>query len=102
MTPQLKFVCWFTGLQKPTGSDEPVDIAELRKQSDRASSLGKWIFDKKLSVMNVTDTVAEGVPVRIYRNSIAQNQRVMVFIMAADLFFIICRRMTMFAAVCVL
>src|ERR1700685_1871290 len=60
MTPQLKFVCWFTGLQKPTGSDGPVDVLDLRKKSESASRLGTMIFDKKVNVMQTSDGSAAG------------------------------------------
>ncbi|MBK7148119.1 MAG: alpha/beta hydrolase [Bacteroidetes bacterium] len=79
MNWKIKLVLLFAKFRKPIDASNTVDIAALRKKSDTAAALGSFIYDKKISIASVHDINANGVPVRIYNNSTAKNQRVIVY-----------------------
>lgn len=66
-------------VRKPIDIASVTDIDALRKKSDRAARVGSFLFDRKLPIKQVTDTTANGVPVRIYNNSSKENQRVIIY-----------------------
>jgi acetyl esterase len=71
----LLFVNTFQG-------DRNIDLSEIdqqRAKSIRAAKLGRLLFDKKEYVKNIRDTAFNNIPVRIYKNSDAENQRVIVY-----------------------
>jgi acetyl esterase len=77
MNWKTKIVLLFAKLRKPI---EPgLDIAVMRGRANRAAWLGSVLFDKKIAVSSVTDASAGGVPVRIYNNSDATGQRVLLY-----------------------
>jgi acetyl esterase len=76
---KVNLVLLFGKLRKPMDISESIDIPTLRKKSDRAAWLGSVLFDKKVPVKNITDTSADGVPVRIYNNNDEKDQRVIVY-----------------------
>lgn len=78
MNWRLKIVLLFTNLRKPIDG-EGEDIRVVRKKSETAAWLGKKIFDKAVAVSEVSNINADGVPVRIYKNSTAVNQRVIIY-----------------------
>ena len=78
MNWKIKLVLLFAKLTKPIdGGSMP--IAVLRQRSEKSAKLGTMLFDRKVRVARVTDTDADGVPVRIYENSSGNRQRVIVF-----------------------
>jgi acetyl esterase len=79
MNWKTKVVLLFAKFRKPIDPDNDINIAALREKSDKAARLGTKLFDKHVPVMKVEDADADGVPVRIYKNSEAENQRVMVY-----------------------
>ncbi len=79
MNWKIKLVLLFAKLRKPIDANSITDIAELRKKSDWAAWLGSVLFDKKIPISQITDTSADGVPVRIYNNSNGKNQRVIIY-----------------------
>lgn len=79
MNRKIKLVLLFAKFRKPITVDNVGSIAALRKKSDRAAALGSFLYDKKIPVQFIQDTSADGVPVRIYKNSDAPNQRVIVY-----------------------
>ena len=79
MNRKIKLVLLFAKFRKPITVDTVGSIQALRKKSDRAAALGSFLYDKKIPVAFVKDTDAAGVPVRIYKNSDAPNQRVIVY-----------------------
>jgi acetyl esterase len=79
MNWKIKLVLLFGKIRKPIEAGSNPDIAALRRLSERASRLGTLLFDKHIDVLKVTDTTAGGIPVRIYQNSAAAKQRVMVY-----------------------
>lgn len=79
MNWKIKLVLLFAKFRKPIDASSTVDIAALRKKSDRAAALGSFIYDKKISIASVQDVNANGVPVRIYNNGTAKNQRVILY-----------------------
>jgi acetyl esterase len=79
MNWKVKLVLLFARIRKPIDASTSVDIASLRKKSDRATWLGTFLFDRKVKIFKTTDTTANGIPVRIYQNSEAKNQRVIIY-----------------------
>ncbi len=78
MTWKVKLVLLFAKIQKPLDPGK-VSLTKMRKDSVAASKLGTLLFDRAVSIKKVTDTTADGIPVRIYQNSTEPNQRVMVY-----------------------
>ncbi len=79
MNWKVNLVLLYGKLRKPVDPDVEHDITLFRKKSDRAVQLGTWLFDKKVAVSQVHDTSANGVPVRIYKNSNSENQRTIIY-----------------------
>jgi acetyl esterase len=79
MNWRTKIVLLFGKLAKPIDYDAVSNIIELRAKADRAVKLGVKIFDRKVAVQSVQDTSANGVPVRIYKNSDKKSQRVIIY-----------------------
>jgi acetyl esterase/lipase len=78
MTWKTRLVLLFAKLRKPLNNDSN-NIALLRKKSEKAAKIGYQLFDKKVTVANIINTNADGVPVRIYKDSDASNQPVIVY-----------------------
>ena len=78
MTWKLRLVLLFAKLRDPLNVNAP-DINKMRKKSERAARLGTLLFDKAVCVKSVTDIKANGVPLRIYRNSENKGQRVLIY-----------------------
>ena len=79
MNWKIKLVLLFGKLRRPVDPGQNQNIEELRKKSDRAAWLGTFLFDKQVEVKSTEDTTANGVPVRIYKNSEEKNQRVIIY-----------------------
>ena len=79
MNWKIKLVLLFAKLQKPIDAKSITNISDLRKKSDRAAWLGSILFDKKIKVAQVTNVIADGVPIRLYNNSTQKNQRVIIY-----------------------
>lgn len=103
MNWKIKLVLLFSNLRKPLRFKEgkKVNIAALRAQSDMAARFGSALFDKKIRISKVENTVANGVPVRIYNNRPeVKNQRIMVYFHGGGFVFFhleahdrVCRRL---------
>jgi acetyl esterase len=78
MNWKTKVVILFAKLRKPIDPEEE-DISFLRRKSDRASRLGTKLFDKHVPVKKSIDVDADSVPIRIYKNSEAENQHVIIY-----------------------
>jgi len=79
MNWKVKLVLLIGNLRKPIDVTASVNIKELRRVTDRVVRYGSFLFDSKISVKKITDTSANGVPVRIYSNSDEKNQRVIIY-----------------------
>lgn len=79
MNWKVKTVLLFGKLRKPIELTGEIDIKAMRKQADSAVRLGSFLFDDKLPVTNITDTTADGVPVRIYKDTPESGQRVIIY-----------------------
>lgn len=79
MNWKIKLVLLFGKLRKPVEITPDMDIKSFRRKSNRASFYGTLFFDKKTPVAKITNTTAEGIPVRVYSNSNAKNKRVIIF-----------------------
>ena len=78
MTWKLKLVLGYTNLRKPLDVNKD-GIDKMRRESNKAAWLGSKLFDTPVPVKKSTDISADGVPVRIYQNSTAPGQRVLIF-----------------------
>lgn len=79
MNWKLKLVLLFTSLRKPLDPRPDADISKMRKLSERAAQLGSLLYDSKTPIAFIKDVSADGVPVRIYNNSKATGQRVLIY-----------------------
>ncbi len=79
MSWKINLVLLFAKLRKPMDVNKNINLLKLRKESDKAARLGTVLFDSKIPVAGVTDTNANGVPVRIYNNSSTTNQPVIIY-----------------------
>ena len=78
MNWRLKIVLAFTNIRKPIDG-EGADINDVRQKSTRAAWLGTKLFDKPVKVAKVVDSKIDHIPIRIYSDSDAQNQRVLIY-----------------------
>jgi acetyl esterase len=79
ITWKTRMVLLFARLRKPIDPVGDINISDLRAKAERASKLGFLLFDTKVSVAEtINETIGE-IPIRIYKNSNAQNQNVIVY-----------------------
>lgn len=79
MNWKIRMVLLFAKFRKPIDASADSNIALLRKKSDRAAALGSFLFDKKVPVASIQDVNADGINLRIFKNSSTQNQRVILY-----------------------
>lgn len=79
MNWKIKLVLLFAQLRKPLQGKDPKNIIAIRKKAERAAHLGTLFFDKKITITQVENTLANQVPVRIYKHASHNRQRVIVF-----------------------
>lgn len=78
MNWKTKLVLLFAKFRKPI-DPKGIDIALMRKQSEKAAKLGTKLFDGFVKIQHVKNEDADGVPLRIYKNSEEKNLPVMVY-----------------------
>lgn len=79
MNWKVNLVLLYGKIRKPIDIKSVADLHALRKKSEKAARVGSLLFDKKIPVAKITDTHANGVPVRIYDNTGKKNQRVIIY-----------------------
>ncbi|HXH19567.1 MAG TPA: hypothetical protein VNJ07_10845, partial [Chitinophagales bacterium] len=79
MTWKLRLVLLFAKFRKPIDPRPDGDVAAMRREAERAAKLGAFLFDDTIGIETVVNESADGVPVRIYKNSSSVNQRVMLY-----------------------
>lgn len=79
MNWKVKTVLLFAKLRKPIDPRPDADIAAMRRRAERAAKLGSMLFDEKIPVATIANEVADGVPVRIYKDGAAAGQRVIIY-----------------------
>lgn len=79
MTWKLKFILWFVNNVQPMRRVNLVDLDKERKNSLKASELGKFLFDKKMVIKEIKDFLIDDINVRLYRNSDKPNQPVLIY-----------------------
>lgn len=79
MNWKIQLVLLFAKFRKPVDLDASINMQAMRKQAEQAAKLGTLLFDKFISVADVVNTKAKNIPLRIYKNSKQQNQRVIVY-----------------------
>lgn len=100
MNLRTKLVLYFTGSQKSIYTHKKVDMKRLRQNTDSAAKLASRLFDSKIKIENIEDTIADGVPVRIYRDSEEENLPVILFyhgggfaVLGVESYDYVCRRL---------
>ncbi len=76
---KLKYLLTFLNFIQPTRKVELSKINEERRKNIKVSQLGKVLFDKKEAVLSVVDSKIEHLPIRIYKNSKQEHQKVIVY-----------------------
>ncbi|MCZ2392439.1 MAG: alpha/beta hydrolase [Chitinophagales bacterium] len=76
---KLKSLLWIIKYLKPVAEVEISQIQEQRAKNIEVSRLGQFLFDKKENVSLIENQIFSGIPVRIYRNSNAKGQRVIIY-----------------------
>ena len=66
-------------LRRPLDLRDGISIAKLRLKSEQAARLGMRLFDKKHPVPYVQDTLANDVPVRIYKPAAGTSSPAIVY-----------------------
>ncbi len=79
MNWKLRFLLWYVNKVQPLREDDPADIKAERKKVIKSSNLGKLLFDSKKEILEIRDFSIEDVPVRLYRNSNAPAQKVIIY-----------------------
>jgi len=100
MTWKLRLVLLFARLRKPIDPRPDGDVTAMRREAQRAAKLGAFLFDDPIRIETVLNESADGVPVRIYKNSSSANQRVMLYYHGGGFVFLgldshdkVCRRL---------
>lgn len=103
MNWKIKLVLLFGKLRKPIAitDSENIDLPALRAKSERAARLGSFLFDKKIPIASIHNTIADGVQVRIYNNNPEKKkQRIMLYYHGGGFVFyrldghdLVCRRL---------
>ena len=79
MNWKLRFLLWFVNNVQPIREVDTANIEKERKNKILVSNLGKILFDKKKEVKEIRDFSIEGTKARLYRNSSASGQKVIVY-----------------------
>lgn len=79
MNWKLRFLLWFVNNVQPIRQVDSINLEKERKMTLRASELGKLLYDSKKAVKDIRDLKVEHIPVRLYRNSTAAKQKVIVY-----------------------
>lgn len=100
MNYKIKFALLFSKLRKPLGGNNTLTIKEMRLEADRAGKLGSFLFNKKISIESVQDLMINKIPIRIYKNSKTENERVIIYyhgggfaLYGLDSHDLVCRRL---------
>lgn len=79
MNWRLRFLLWFVNNVQPIREVDVKYIDKERENTQKASGLGKLLFDKKTPVKQVKDFSIGDVKVRLYRNSDMPNQKLIIY-----------------------
>ena len=79
MNWKLRFLLLFVNNVQPIREVDIAIIEKERKNKILVSNLGKILFDKKKEVKEIRDFSIEGTKARLYRNSSASGQKVIVY-----------------------
>lgn len=97
---KTKLVLKFTGMRDSFKYDRPVNMEKLRKGTDSAAKLGSFLFDSKINIKKVENTLANNIPIRIYSHNNQQDLPVMIYyhgggfaILGLDSHDNVCRRL---------
>lgn len=79
MNWRLQFLLWFVNKFQILDKVDIKNIEKERKKSQQAAELGKWVFDNKVKIKSIKDEVIKNIPIRIYNNSNASPQKVIIY-----------------------
>ena len=68
MNWKVKTLLLFGKLRKPIEPGKDFDIRDMRKEADSAARLCTFLFDATIPINNITDEMADGVPVTIHHS----------------------------------
>lgn len=79
MNWKLRFLLWYVNNVQPLREVNLRDIDKERKKTLKAAELGKLLFDRKKAVRFVENFRIDCIPVRLYKNSNQENQKVIIY-----------------------
>ncbi len=79
MNIKQRFVLLVSTLNPPLGDNPDINLAKRRKQAYTFSKLGFLLFDRKIKILSKIDIMIDHIPMRIYKDSNAENQPVMLY-----------------------
>jgi len=79
MNWKLKTLLWYVNNISPLEEAADDKIPETRKKLLKVVELGKKVFDRKTEVKEIRNFSVENIPCRLYQNSTAKNQSVIIF-----------------------
>ena len=79
MNWKLRFLLWFVNNVQPIRAIGVENIEKERKNTVKASNLGKLIFNSKKEIREIRDFKIDGIPVRLYKNSDNPKQKVIIY-----------------------
>lgn len=79
MNWKLRFLLWFVNNVQPLKEVDIEFIEQERRNKVKVSQLGKLLFDSKKEIQKIEDISIEGIPVRIYNNSLRPDQSAIIY-----------------------
>ncbi|MDB5227504.1 MAG: alpha/beta hydrolase [Bacteroidota bacterium] len=79
MNWKLRSLLWFVNHVQPLRDEDAPDIAKERIKTSKAANLGKILLDRRKPVKEVRDFKIGDIPVRLYRDSTAPDQKIIIY-----------------------
>ncbi|QQR96811.1 MAG: alpha/beta hydrolase [Sphingobacteriales bacterium] len=79
MNWKLKLMLWFVNNVQPMREVDGLDINKERKKNINLSKLGSFLYDSKTPIKYIENTIFDGIPVRIYKNTEQKNLKVIIY-----------------------
>ncbi len=79
MNWKLKLILWFVNNVQPIRQAADSEIAKTRIKNMKVAALGNRLFNSKKEIKEIKDFTIDKIPVRLYRNSTAANQKVIIY-----------------------
>lgn len=79
MNWKLKLILWFVNNVQPIRQAEDSEIEKIRVKNMNVAALGDRLFNTKKEIKEIKDFTIDTIPIRLYRNSTAPNQKVIIY-----------------------